>query len=134
MIQVYTGSGKGKSTAAFGLCLRASGAGKRVFIAQFLKGRLCGEIRAFKLLPGITLEQFGVKSFIYKKPSLADIKAARLGLTKVRKIIAGRLFSVVVLDEVNIAMHMGILQTEEVLALLRSAGGIARNRFLRKRI
>lgn len=121
MIHVYTGNGKGKTTAAFGLCLRAAGAGKRVFIAQFLKGRSCGEVRAVRSLPGITLEQFGTKSFVYKNLSSLDIESANKGLRKVSRIVSKRAFSVVIMDEVNVAMHLGLLDPEKVMAVLRSA-------------
>ncbi|MFA5642868.1 MAG: cob(I)yrinic acid a,c-diamide adenosyltransferase, partial [Bacteroidales bacterium] len=74
-IQVYTGNGKGKTTAAFGLSLRAIGAGKKVFFAQFVKGQIYSEIEAVeKYLLGITIKQYGLDCFIVNSPTEADIK------------------------------------------------------------
>ena len=76
-LHVYTGNGKGKSTAAFGLALRAAGAGKRVYIAQFVKGRNYSEITAIREhLPRITVRQFGRGCFIEEKPTSEDVTAA----------------------------------------------------------
>ncbi|NMB96348.1 MAG: cob(I)yrinic acid a,c-diamide adenosyltransferase, partial [Clostridiaceae bacterium] len=80
-IHIYTGNGKGKTTAALGLSLRAVGAGKKVFFAQFVKGEIYSEVKAIqKFLPDITIRQYGLKCFIYEKPSQADIDRARKGL------------------------------------------------------
>ncbi len=82
-IHIYTGNGKGKTTAAFGLALRAVGAGKCVFIAQFIKGKSYSENEAVhNFLPAITIKQFGLDCFIYKKPTEKDIQAAKMGWTK----------------------------------------------------
>ncbi|MGB3964793.1 MAG: cob(I)yrinic acid a,c-diamide adenosyltransferase, partial [Tepidanaerobacteraceae bacterium] len=75
-IQVYTGNGKGKTTAALGLSLRAVCAGKKVFFAQFVKGMRYSELDAEKYLPGLTIKQFGRQCFIYDEPTEEDIEAA----------------------------------------------------------
>ncbi|MEI7500553.1 MAG: cob(I)yrinic acid a,c-diamide adenosyltransferase [Bacteroidota bacterium] len=120
-IQVYTGNGKGKTTAALGLALRAFGAGKKVFIAQFVKGMSYSEIEAIhKFLPGISIVQFGLDCFIINTPTDKDLKAARFGLSEVSKIISSGDFDLVVLDEACIAIHYNLFTVDELLGLLKS--------------
>ena len=76
MIQIYTGNGKGKTTACLGLAIRAAGAGMRVFFCQFVKNTRCSELAALKKIKNITLEQFGSGCFIRKEVRPRDIKAA----------------------------------------------------------
>ena len=86
-IQVYTGDGKGKTTAAFGLALRAVGAGKKVFFAQFVKGKPYAEIEAVnRFLPNITVKQYGLECFIVKQPTPRDIEVAQKGLAEVTEV------------------------------------------------
>lgn len=118
-VQVYTGNGKGKTTAAFGLCLRAVCAGKKVFIGQFVKGMEYSELNAANILPNFEIEQFGRGCFIRNEPSLEDIEAAKKGLEKCKKIISSGEYDVVVLDEINIAMFFKLISVEEVLELIR---------------
>ncbi len=116
-IQVYTGNGKGKTTAALGLALRAAGHGFRVYIGQFLKGQVYGELRsARKLAPFITIEQFGRKGFIHvtENPEDEDIDRARQGLRKCLKAMLSRKFQVIVLDEINVALHFRLLAEKDV--------------------
>ena len=118
-IQVYTGDGKGKTTAAFGLALRAVGAGKKVFIAQFIKGKPYSEIDAVnKYIPKITVKQYGLDCFIYTQPTAADITAARTGLAEVAEIVAAKKYDVVVLDEICIALYYNIFSVPEVVKIL----------------
>jgi cob(I)alamin adenosyltransferase len=120
-IQVYTGNGKGKTTAALGLALRAAGHGLRTYIGQFLKGQVYGELAAArKLKPLITIEQFGRKGFVHvtENPDEEDIRRARAGLRKCRRAMLSGLHSVVVLDEVNVALHFRLLEEKDVLGLL----------------
>ena len=87
-IHVYTGNGKGKTTAAFGLALRAAGAGLRVYVAQFAKGMVYSELEAFDRFSDlITIEQFGRDCFIRNNPVQEDIEAAQNGLEQVQAII-----------------------------------------------
>ncbi len=118
MIQVYTGDGKGKTTAALGLCLRAAGAGKTVFFCQFLKGRHTGEVAYLRRMAGVRVEQFGRSGFITGKPSSGDIKSAERGLRRAREAVLGGKFNVVILDEINPAFKLGLLDIEEVLSIL----------------
>jgi len=120
-IQVYTGNGKGKTTAALGLALRAAGSGFKTYIAQFLKGQPSGEIEAAKRLsPLIRIEQFGREGFITVKdgPDDEDVSRAGAGLeTALRAMLSGE-YRIVVLDEVNTAVHFKILPEKDVLDFL----------------
>ena len=118
-IQVYTGNGKGKTTAAFGLSLRAIGAGKKVFFAQFVKGQIYSEIEAVeKYLPGITIKQYGLDCFIVNSPTEADIKAAKEGLAQVAEIIASGQYDIIVLDEANIAIYYNLFSVQELIDVI----------------
>src|SRR4030042_5454693 len=111
-IQVYTGTGRGKTTAARGLALRAAGRGLRTYIGQFLKGQEYGELRALApLSPLITIEQFGRKGFIHvgRDPDREDYDRARLGLEKGRAALWPGQYSLVVLDEVCVGLHFRLL-------------------------
>ena len=98
-LQVYTtGNGKGKTTAALGLSIRAAGAGLKVFIVQFLKMGDYSEIKALERFSDlITIEQYGLSRFVKGKPSPEDIKAGRKGLEKLKSIIAAGEHDVVVI-------------------------------------
>ena len=118
-VQVYTGKGKGKTTAALGLALRAAGAGFRIFIAQFVKGRRFGEIEALeRLRDRIEIRQFGRADFIVGTPTPADRECARQGLEAVREILAAKQHRLVILDEINVAAHLGLISVEEILDLI----------------
>ena len=98
-IQVYTGNGKGKTTAAFGLALRAVGAGLKVFIVQFMKGIEYSELHAIeRLSDSITLKQYGRKSFIHDIPDQEDIDLAILGLNESRVAIQSGKYDIIILD------------------------------------
>ncbi len=119
MIQVYTGNGKGKTTAAMGLALRAAGAGLNVYIAQFAKGRICSEHKALKKIKNIKLEQFGKGCFIRGKPRAIDMESARQALEKIKKIIACKNYHVIILDEINIALKLKLVCLKDVLSLIK---------------
>jgi cob(I)alamin adenosyltransferase len=121
LIQVYTGRGKGKTTAALGLALRAAGAGLRVYIGQFVKGASYGELNALKQIKNIKIEQLGRKCFIKKRPGQKDIELARVGFKKVKSIISKRIYDMVILDEINIALNLKLLETKDVIAMLQDA-------------
>ncbi len=116
---IYTGNGKGKTTAAIGLAIRAVGAGKKVFIAQFVKGMLYNEIKAIqKYLPTIEVQLYGQSCFIDRAPNEQDIAAAKHGLAEVQNKMLSNTFDVIILDEINIALYFKLLSVEEVLALI----------------
>jgi cob(I)alamin adenosyltransferase len=120
-VQVYTGDGKGKTTAAIGLALRAAGAGLKVFIGQFVKGMPYSEIKALdKCSELITLRQFGRDCFIYHEPTAEDIEVARAGLEEVRKVITSGEYQLVILDEANIATYYKLFSVDELLELINA--------------
>ena len=119
MIQVYTGNGKGKTTAALGLALRASGAGLKVYIGQFVKRGCYSEIKALKKLNNIKVEQFGVGCFIRRLPVKKDLLLAGEGLKKIEKIIAGRVYDLVILDEINVALKLRLVELNDVVNLIK---------------
>ena len=119
LVQVYTGYGKGKTTASLGLALRASGAGLKVYIMQFIKGREYSELKAIKGMKNIKVDQCGRGCFIRKKPSKLDIKKAEQGFLKTKRNVLSGKYDVVILDEINIALHIGLLKTKEVVSLIR---------------
>ena len=119
MIQVYTGDGKGKTTASLGLALRAAGAGLKVYIGQFVKGKNYSELRALKKIKNIKVEQFGRGCFIRNKPSKEDIALAKNGIERIKKIIPKRIYDVLIMDEINIALKLKLLKSEEVIGLIK---------------
>src|SRR5208337_4442011 len=118
-IQVYTGSCKGKTTAALGIVLRAAGAGLRVFLAQFVKQRRCSEHKALERFSDlVSVKQYG-KGFIRGgKPKKSDFDAAGKGFEEVKEIIASNSYDVVILDEINIAVHYGLVNIDELLEVM----------------
>ena len=119
-IQLYTGNGKGKTTAALGLAVRAVGARKRVFIAQFVKGIHYSELNVLNRFPEIDLIQYGLECFIVNKPTENDIVAARNGFKEVSLIISQNNFDMVILDELCIALYYKLIEIEEVIKLLNT--------------
>lgn len=121
-VHVITGPGKGKTTAAFGLAMRAAGHGYRVCIVQFMKtGETTGELIAARSIEGIEVLQFGTGRFVEKgSPSEEDRRVVLSALSAARERLEGGLCQMVVLDEVNVAVSMGLVGAEEVLGILRS--------------
>lgn len=118
-IQVYTGNGKGKTTAALGLAIRAAGAGLKVFIAQFIKMGEYSEIKALKRFKDlITVEQFGSGRFIKGTPSASDIEAARKGVEKIKAAFTSGQHNVVIMEEANVAAGLGVLSVEDILKIM----------------
>ena len=118
-IHIYTGNGKGKTTAAFGLAVRAAGAGMKVFIAQFVKGKPYSEIDIIhNRIPEIEIQQYGLDCFIYEKPNQKDIDAALQGLKEVTEIILSEKYDMVVLDEVTIALFYNLFSTADLIKIL----------------
>jgi cob(I)alamin adenosyltransferase len=118
-VQVYTGNGKGKTTAAFGQALRAAGAGLRVFIAQFVKGTKYSEHKAMERFSDlITIKQYGRDCFINQAPTDKDIHAARQGYDDVAEIIRSGHYQMVILDEANIAVYYKLFSAHDLVALI----------------
>ena len=120
-IQVYTGNGKGKTTAAFGLALRAVGAGMKVFIGQFVKGKTYNEnVAIARHLKNIMVKQYGLGCFIVNTPTDDDIKAAGKGLDEMRKIIQKGKYDMVIMDEVNIALYYKLIDIKDLLEIIKN--------------
>jgi len=120
-IHVYTGDGKGKTTAALGLAVRALGAGMRVFLARFMKTRKGGELAAFeKLGEGLDVGSYGRGGFITGRSSEDDRREAVRGLRETREKVMSGEYDVVILDEVNVALYFGLLPLVEVLEIMDS--------------
>jgi len=115
-LQVYTGDGKGKTTAAMGLALRCTGAGGRVFIGQFVKGMHYAELDALaRLADGIAIRQFGRDCFIVRDPEPEDIRLAREGLDECRRALESGEYDLVILDEASIAVYYQLFSATELL-------------------
>jgi len=121
-VQVYTGSGKGKTTAALGLCLRASGHGLRSHLIQFMKGQIdYGELKAVIKLGGlVTITQAGRSNFVHKEnPDPEDVRLARQALELSHKALAEARLDILVLDEILCALDFKLVTEAEVLDLIR---------------
>jgi cob(I)alamin adenosyltransferase len=119
LIHVYTGTGKGKTTAAIGLGVRAAGDGLKVVMIQFMKGRRYSELDALEQIPNFTVVQFGRDEFVSKeKPKQIDIDLAQKGLAYAKEIIHKQSYDVVILDEINVALEYHLIRLQDVLQLL----------------
>ena len=141
-VQVYTGNGKGKTTAALGITMRASGAGKKIAFVQFMKALGYSEQKILPTLPGITWKTLGKPFFIAKKGSISEedlaqygdncvvfeednppadyVKMISDGFAEAKEMVMSGDFDMVVLDEINCAMYFGLLSIDEVLDLIRN--------------
>ena len=118
-VHVYTGEGKGKTTAAFGLALRAAGHGKRVYVGQFLKGGPCGEAAALAGNPLVVVERFGDPGCI-GRDQVTPLHHAHAGegLARAREALMSPDNDVVVLDELDVAVWLGLLTERQCVALI----------------
>ena len=117
-VQVYTGAGKGKTTASLGLALRAAGAGLNVYIVQFLKKGDYSEIKALSRFKNITIEQYGLGKFVKGKPSDEDIAAGAKGYRKLVKILKENKHDLVIAEEGNVAVMCNLISEDELLSLI----------------
>jgi len=115
--QVYTGNGKGKTTAALGLALRAICDGNKVFFGQFMKGQYTSELKAQNYLPNLTIEQFGDIKFIVKATE-DDVRRTHRAFEKMSSILTSGIYNLVIFDEINTAMQLNLLPIQWVLSLL----------------
>jgi len=141
-VQVYTGNGKGKTTAALGITMRASGAGMKTAFIQFMKALGYSEQKILPTLPGVTWKTLGKPFFIAKKGSISDedlarygdscvvfeegdpppeyVEMVRDGFAEAKEMVLSGAYDMVVLDEINCAMFFGLLPVEDVLELIRN--------------
>ena len=118
-IHVYTGHGKGKTTAAIGLGIRASGDGLKVHMIQFMKGRRYSELNSIDKIPNFTFVQHGRDEFVNKeKPEKIDIDLAQKGFTYAKNVIKNQKYDIVILDEINVAIDYNLIDIHDVLKLL----------------
>ncbi len=117
-VQVYTGNGKGKTTASLGLAIRAAGAGLKVYIVQFLKKGDYSEIKALSKFDNITIEQYGLGKFVKGQPSADDIAAGKAGYFKLYDILKNKKHDVVIAEEANVAVMCNLFSEKELLALI----------------
>ncbi len=121
MIQIYTGNGKGKTTAALGLALRAVGHKKKVMMIQFMKGKVnYGELKSAKMLKNFKIEQYGRPEFVDRdSPAKIDIELARKGFERAKAVIKGGRYDIVILDELNVAVDYRLIPIKEVIELFK---------------
>ncbi|MFW5870986.1 MAG: cob(I)yrinic acid a,c-diamide adenosyltransferase [Verrucomicrobiota bacterium] len=120
-VQVYTGNGKGKTTAALGLIMRASGAGLKSYFCQFIKGQPSSELKVLtESLPGVTCVQYGLGRFFTPghNPSLEDINAARKGIRALETAMLSGSYNLAVADEIIVAVKIGLVKMEQVCRLI----------------
>ena len=118
-VQIYTGDGKGKTTAALGLALRAAGAGLRVYFGQFIKNGDYSELTGLaRFADCITVAQFGLGRFVGREPAPADREAAQRGLQEIRRALVSGAYDLVIGDEANVAASRGLIEEADLLALI----------------
>ncbi len=118
-IQIYTGDGKGKTTAALGMAIRAAGHGTKTYIGQFMKGQHYGELTALCNHPYITIEQYGDVECVHREEvTQKHMDQAHRGLELARRAMLSKKYDIIVLDEINVAVWFDLITTEEVLELL----------------
>jgi len=119
-IHVYTGNGKGKTTAAIGLGVRAAGDGLMVLMIQFMKGRRYSELDALQHLKNFTVVQFGRDQFVSKEhPEQIDIDLAQKGFAYAKDMIHNHSYDMVILDEINVAVDYQLIAIDDVLSLMK---------------
>ena len=120
IIHIYTGNGKGKTTAAIGQGIRAVGAGLRVYMIQFMKGYSYSEVKALQSSKNFMIKQFGRPDFVDKKnPAEIDIRYAQEALEHAKQIIESNRYDVVILDEINVALDYQLIKEDEVVNMLK---------------
>ena len=122
-IQVYTGEGKGKTTAAIGAAIRALGHGKKVFMVQFMKAnQKYGEIFVANKIKDFIILPYGRKCFINKSCNITrkDRKLAQLGFSKTKEVASSNKYDILILDELNVAVDFGLLNVKDVLEFLKT--------------
>jgi cob(I)alamin adenosyltransferase len=122
LTQVYTGEGKGKTSAAFGLALRAIGRGLKVYVVQFIKGGFdYGELHIVDNLPNLKLKAFGRGKFVTEiPPTKKDVKLAKEAFNLAEKVVNSKEYDLVILDEINVALNLKLVALNEVIHLIRN--------------
>ncbi|MDH5450910.1 MAG: cob(I)yrinic acid a,c-diamide adenosyltransferase [Candidatus Bathyarchaeota archaeon] len=121
LVQVYTGNGKGKTSAAFGLALRAIGRGLKVYVIQFIKGGFdYGELHVVQHLPNLEIKAFGRGKFVTQMPPTEeDVKLATQAFELAETMVSGGKYDIVILDEINVALHLKLIELDKVIYLIK---------------
>jgi len=119
-IQVYTGNGKGKTTASIGLMVRALGHGLKIYMGQFMKGQRYGELDTLEKL-GVLVERFGTEKCIISPEHVTnlDLAKAKEGYKKVEEILLSKKYDLVVLDEICVSTYFNLITKDEILHLMK---------------
>ncbi len=122
LVQVYTGNGKGKTSAAFGAALRAIGRGLKVYVIQFIKGGFdYGELYSVKSLPNLKLAAFGRGRFITEsQPPEEDVHLAQEAFALAQKVVSSGEYDMIVLDEINVVLHLKMISIDKVVELIKT--------------
>jgi len=122
LVMVFTGDGKGKTTAAIGQALRAIGHGYRVYLLQFMKGRKYGELLAAeKYLPDLTFHLSGLDSFVMRDdPAPVDVELAQQGLALAKQVMDSNEYNMVILDEINVAIDFKLIPLDDVIEVIKN--------------
>jgi cob(I)alamin adenosyltransferase len=122
LTEVYTGDGKGKTSAAFGLGLRALGRGLKVYVVQFIKGGFdYGELHIVDHLPNLKLVAFGRGKFVTEVPPAdEDIRLAKEAFELAQKVVNSEEYDLVILDEINVALNLKLIDVKEVIDLIKN--------------
>ena len=122
LVQVFTGEGKGKTTAALGTVLRAAGHGLKVFVVFFMKGDYpYGEYATLPKLPNVETAAFGLRQFVHKDDKInpEEVKEAKAALVKAREAMLSGRYDIIVMDEVNTSLYFKLLEIDEVIRLIK---------------
>ncbi|MFX1512857.1 MAG: cob(I)yrinic acid a,c-diamide adenosyltransferase [Promethearchaeota archaeon] len=122
LLHIYTGDGKGKTTAALGLAIRAAGHGLKVYMIQFMKGQInYGELEVAKKLDNFAIVQFGRPDFVDKEnPAQEDVKLAHDALAHAQEVLESDAYNIVILDELNVALDFKLVSLKQVLELIKN--------------
>lgn len=118
-IQVYTGNGKGKTSASIGVSLRMLCNGGKVFMGEFMKGQGSSEMKAMDKFPNYKVEQFGLPKFVMNEASEEDIANAKKGFERMKEILLSGEYDLVIFDEINSTLYYKMLDVDEVIDLLK---------------
>ncbi len=123
LVTIFTGDGKGKTTAAIGTAVRAAGHGLRVFIVFFFKGKMFaqGEVKSLSQLPGVTTVSFGTTEWVKKGITNSEANAqAKKALEAAQSAVSSGRYDLVIMDEINSALDFGLIALDDVLGLIQS--------------
>lgn len=119
-VHIYTGNGKGKTTAAFGVALRTLMIEKKVYVGQFIKGMKYSETKLERVLANLEIEQYGIECFIDKDPTEEDNNRALIGYEKALKNVKSTNYDLIILDEIFIAHFYKMITIDQIIELIKN--------------